>query len=214
MLGIGGVRNEGSWSARLQAHALTPVGSIPALVVIAASTLMVFVASSSASPFDAQTTWTAQVIYPIQPSAAAVSCPSKSECFDVGTGLLKSADGGGFWTVQAAPRTLYPDISCPSTSVCYAVGSSETGSSDESLQIIGTTDNGQAWTEVAVPSASESDNFGFDFISCVTTLDCSVLVDSDYFLRTTDGGSTWAMENLPPAYATVTFSAARLPEFH
>jgi photosystem II stability/assembly factor-like uncharacterized protein len=173
--------------------------------------LMVFVAGPSASLLDAQTTWTAQVIYPIQPSEAAVSCPSKSECFAVGTGLLESADGGDFWTPEATPQMLFSDVSCPSTSVCHGVGSSETGSADESLQVIKTTDEGRAWAEVAVPSTSESDNSSFDFISCVTTLDCSVLVDSDYFIQTTDGGSTWGLETFPTAYATTTFSALDCP---
>jgi photosystem II stability/assembly factor-like uncharacterized protein len=152
--------------------------------------------TSAAASANTQAAWTLQASYPQQPRAQAVSCPSSTECFAVGTGLFESVDGGDTWTSGVTPPMSFSDIDCPSTSVCFAAGSS-----GAMPMAITTTDGGNIWSQLLLPSGVDS-NGAIDVISCSTTLDCSALAGSQYFLQTTDGGSTWNLESIPAGDAT------------
>ena len=173
------------------------------IVGIALCTVAMFGTGTSASGTTGAPSWEAQVIYPVQASAAAVVCPSNTECFAAGTGLLKSTNGGDSWAPTTTPEMLnFSGVACPSTAICYAVGSSETGSSESTVELIKTTDAGQDWTNITIPSISEGPYGGTNFISCNSTLDCSILANSESFIQTTNGGSAWVLESIPQGRAT------------
>jgi hypothetical protein len=138
---------------------------------------------------------------------AAVSCPSATACFAVGS--FKDAQGpprktlierwnGSAWTISQHPklvggnRYLY-GVSCPSTTSCFAVGRLYTDSDCEpELDCDATTLveqwNGRYWAVAASPNGSGAFQSTLAGVSCASATSC-VAVGTQY----PDPPSSWRM---------------------
>ncbi len=138
----------------------------------------------------------------------AVSCPSATTCFAVGTTstgtpcLLSSIDGGSTWTESALPANIADGgrnaIACPTTTSCVVGGSLSTG--DSVLAV--TTDGGSTWTEPSwsTPSPSLQVYDGFNRISCMSATTCYANPGGPGLtLETTGNLTSWAPLALPAA---------------
>jgi photosystem II stability/assembly factor-like uncharacterized protein len=130
-------------------------------------------------------------------SLLRVSCPTPTVCEVLGrrssgkTLLLRTTDGGSTWSESEAPSGLAYglDLTCPSAEDCYLVGDRSQGGA-----IFATTDGGEEWVRLPVPSADSI----VESISCPTVKVCYALSGTDVAV-TTDGGSHFTNEALPPA---------------
>jgi photosystem II stability/assembly factor-like uncharacterized protein len=136
----------------------------------------------------------------------AVSCPTVTHCYVVGTGDVKHggrsivtgaiyrSTNGSAWKLAGTGHTEYSSLSCATTSTCYAAGTV----SAQGASLVSTT-NGFA-------SSHEHDFHGDGFsvggITCIGARSCDLALwftdqrgklASDFaeILATSDGGHTW-----------------------
>lgn len=116
----------------------------------------------------------------IQTILHAVSCPSTTSCFAVGTYYTAStADrtvvehwNGTRWSIMASPNppgtenTILQGVSCPSTQSCFAVGG------QGSDRTVAEHWNGSRWSMMAIANPSGSTSNGLYAVSCPTTISC------------------------------------------
>ena len=158
-------------------------------------------------------TWTVQKSYPPRiDSVADVSCPTRSDCWAVGTtasgagAIVASTDGGGTWTSDVFTSDLHylRAVSCPTTSNCWAAGyntGERLGIPTFKAGVVVTTDGGKTWTRQPLPNGTSI----LSGLSCPTATKCwavgdsGPLADDDPAVVTTDGGGTWTTESVPTA---------------
>ncbi len=134
-----------------------------------------------------ETSGTTQFLY-------AISCPTTSTCWaagDQGT-VVTTADGGQTWSAQSTGIDLtFFGLDCPTTSACIGV---------DNAGIEVTTDGGQIW---AAPSVGIPE--GFFGVSCATSLECWVVGSGGSIAVTSDGGSTWRVQQDADANTALNF---------
>jgi len=139
-------------------------------------------------------------------SSEALDCVSKSDCLVVGGPyqpsspvVLRTTDWGVHWTALGglpAPHDyLLNGISCPSANDCVAVGGNPI---NHTAEVVRTTNAGQTWSASTTGFLSQIPPMFT--VSCPDSQNCSaggqVLDGGTVFLRSTDGGKTWAGEQL------------------
>lgn len=116
----------------------------------------------------------------IQTILHAVSCPSTTSCFAVGSYYTASTAhrtvaehwNGTRWAIMAIPsppgtqNTILQGVSCPSTKSCFAVG----GQSPN--RTVAEHWNGSRWSMMAIPNPSGSTSTDLYAVSCPTTSSC------------------------------------------
>jgi photosystem II stability/assembly factor-like uncharacterized protein len=121
----------------------------------------------------------------------AVSCPSTSHCWAVGTTgeILATNNGGSTWFKQRTPSgvTQLEGVSCPSTNVCVAVSSAATRV--EGGTILVTKNGGRSWAVHTSATALAG-------VTCPSTEDC-VAVGGSTIVTTANGGTTWVTRKVP-----------------
>ncbi len=157
---------------------------------------------------DGGTSWT--LAYTAAPSSSgllwSISCPSTSDCVAVGhvdyQGLtLSTADGGSTWTSLLGPYQVQGlnGVSCSSTSECTSVGNGV---------ILATSDAGTTWVRQPGPAGVNRLND----IACPSSSECVAVGGPDdsldvggggTVLASTDGGTVWQGESLPPGVGTL-----------
>jgi hypothetical protein len=116
---------------------------------------------------DSPQAWTVQESYPPRiDNVADVSCPTRSDCWAVGTtasgagAIVKSINGGGTWTSEAVTSGLHylRSISCPTKTNCYAAGydtSEKEGIPSFEAGVIVTTNGGTHPLRAVVPDGDQ-----------------------------------------------------------
>lgn len=114
---------------------------------------------------------------------------------------LTTTDAGHTWKEGTLPGGIIDllGVSCPTGADCWAVGAGNTAS-----VVIASRDGGTTWTSQTIPAPAP----GLIAISCPTISDC-IAIGGSYpsqfhaerptVIATTDGGTTWADQTLPPS---------------
>lgn len=151
------------------------------------------------------------------PNVTAVSCPSISVCWVVGTNdstgaaeIAETTNAGKTWTDKtpaslSSPAVQLEGLDCVSDSVCWVVGDDQTSA----LVPVAaeTTDAGSSWTRFTnLPTFALYDPNGtyqLNSISCTSALDCIAAGGLNYadglaqVISTADGGQTWNLSADP-----------------
>jgi photosystem II stability/assembly factor-like uncharacterized protein len=138
---------------------------------------------------------------PSNSTERAITCPSTSTCFAVGSSsggtpwygkflpsgawgavntILKSTDGGQSWFPSNSDMF---SIACTSSSTCLTVGA---GGRERR-----TTDGGNTWADV--PTAP-GNNKPLTQVTCPSSSICYAVGDRGNVMKSTDGGQTWAWQ--------------------
>ncbi len=128
----------------------------------------------------------------------AIACPTPKSCISVGASILKSSDGGMSWRKVGVPGGIQQlfSIACSSATTCVALGPNPAGSfqSDASAQGIITSDAGESWSALSLPSGTAS----LSRVTCPTPVACKAsgsAVQSggtSILIESSDGGRTWS----------------------
>ncbi len=155
------------------------------------------------------------------PQTGDLLCVTTSTCYASddeppgGLGWEVTADGGVSWrTLAPLPegRLLMDPLSCPTSTTC--VGSDEPTiqgglAPSQHPELAWTTDGGRNWRLDVLPVPAGASNSTIERLSCPTTSDCvAFLADqgagssgtpttTNFFMTTTDGGSTWTSSVAP-----------------
>ena len=114
-----------------------------------------------------------------------VDCVSSADCWTVGHSdgqTLAEQWNGTAWHVVNTPDTSpsaeneLGNVTCASAADCWAVGDAEVGGVEETLA---EQWNGTAWSIVATPNSSPTEENGLAAVDCVTTSDCWAVGFSD-----------------------------------
>lgn len=153
-------------------------------LVVATSMLAVSAGAQTVPPPPSATSWHWQNLLPHGNSLNAVTCPTESVCYAVGsmTAMVSHAPGQWSTRLDRAFGTLTA-ISCPGGDTCYALSNSSASVG----AVLGTADGGATWTRLR-PAGSSS----LTYISCPTRLVCYVTgTYAGRVIMTRDGGHTW-----------------------
>jgi len=125
---------EGTTLTSPGAHALVPATSTAPDAATAPSPSAELPASAPAAvPLATMPTWSVRASYPEPVDTAALSCPTATTCFAVGsTTILATTDAGAHWARQSVPDGVLDlsGVSCASTDQCVAVGESSASNTD------------------------------------------------------------------------------------
>jgi photosystem II stability/assembly factor-like uncharacterized protein len=135
---------------------------------------------------DGGTTWSSQTSATTD-ILSAVSCPSASVCFAVGTGtngfggiIVATSNGGANWSAQVSGTNKgLNGVSCPTSTSCFAVGAGGI--------IVVTTNGGANWSSLNAGANS----YDLSRISCASASVCLTIGSLGTILSTADGGTTW-----------------------
>ncbi|MHB8263148.1 MAG: WD40/YVTN/BNR-like repeat-containing protein [Acidimicrobiales bacterium] len=148
--------------------------------------------------------------------SGAVSCPSPEICFADGggvggnsgsAGIDTSSNAGASWISQSIPSGVSAllGLACPSPSTCFATGYSQSGGG----LVLGTTDGGASWVVQTIPASVSTMGSTLSQVSCPDKTHCYVLGTAEpssgtgsgapILLTTSNGGSSWIVEQIPPA---------------
>jgi len=154
-------------------------------------------------------TWSVRASYPEPVDTAALSCPTATTCFAVGsTTILATTDAGAHWARQSVPDGVLDlsGVSCASTDQCVAVGESSASNTD--AVVLATSNGGSTWTSEPIPDTLSS----VSGVSCPSTSDC-VAVGTGQTLEygtfygevivSQNGGTTWTEQTSVSALADV-----------
>jgi photosystem II stability/assembly factor-like uncharacterized protein len=147
-------------------------------------------------------------------STDALTCATAADCWVAG-GVMSGAatiyattDGGSSWHLQTtlAGAAMVSQIACVGTRDCWAVGSVAIVGQQYASNAAGwrTTDGGQSWSSLALPSGIET----LTGVSCLSSTDCVVMgstkplapvapTDGGVILVTSDGGAWWTRQAPP-----------------
>ncbi len=136
---------------------------------------------------------------------AGVSCLSTTFCLAAaGTQAVPFVEqwNGSTWTptTLSAPtgftQAFFYGLSCTAVSSCMAAGYASQGGPQELP--IAEMWNGSAWTMTPIPSASPSDNYYFNGVSCAGPGFCSAVgVNGNNNLVATWNGASWTLDSVP-----------------
>ena len=153
---------------------------------------------SSTNPTGGSAAWSNQAVGSFGQQFTAVSCPSASLCFAIGTSSSVSAShnevlttviasssdptgGAGDWTVTPLDTKVAGQIDCPSASLCVA-GDPGNGGLIASSQPAGAA---STWTPTGTFAGNGSAQQVPDTVSCPTDTSCFVLDNDDVYASTT-----------------------------
>jgi photosystem II stability/assembly factor-like uncharacterized protein len=141
--------------------------------------------------------WVQRSIASSLTSLSAVACPTTTTCIAVGAGEAVSTDNGGeSWMTAVDPPAadMQPSsLACVSSKICVVAGVAG-AYPDQVAAIERTTDGGQHWQPVAIPSGDRS----LYAVTCLSATTCVVAGLGDVpILRTTDAGATWITASYP-----------------
>jgi len=149
------------------------------------------------------------------PQTGDLLCVTSSTCYASddtapgGMGWEATADGGMTWrTLAALPqgRLLSDPVACPTPTTCVGVAAPTVAGGlapSEGPQLALTSDGGRSWRLDSLPVPPGESHATIERLSCPTASDCvafltnSPTTSSNFFLTTTDGGSTWTSSNEP-----------------
>ncbi len=126
----------------------------------------------------------------------AFACPTTSTCYAANLeGIIQTTNGGTSWTSESSGLSgnqySFNSMSCPNASTCFIAGELPPYQGN----ILATSNGGATWT------AEGSLQLGLISISCASTAVCVAAGDADIggvesgeYQTTTDGGTTWAVE--------------------
>ena len=153
------------------------------------------------------------------PQTGDLLCVTASTCYAsesdlIGSGWEATTDGGVSWHALAplpGGRHLTDPVSCPTSTTC--IGSdAPTVPGVAPAQVPGlawTSDGGRSWRLDPLPVSAGATSSTVEQLSCPTASDCvAFLADqgvgssaastgNDFFMTTTDGGSTWTSSAAP-----------------
>ena len=169
---------------------------VVALVTTVVLGLMGVLATMSAAGAGALAahTWETSASYDPPIALSAISCPSASVCFAVGSpggssaNIVATTNGGSTWTRQTVPPgvSALNAITCPSVRRCFADGTT----------VIATTNGGESWTIQTLPKGVD----GLGDISCPSLSTCyvpTVIGTKSAVIKTTDSGRIWTGHTVP-----------------
>jgi photosystem II stability/assembly factor-like uncharacterized protein len=122
---------------------------------------------------------------------STLACPSALTCYASGGAnndpysIYATTNGGETWTTQTGALQQVNHIACPSESTCFA---SNPGNGVER-----TTDGGNSWSALSLPSGSND----IEGLSCPTTSVCYAASVNAQVYITNDGGTTWTAQAMP-----------------
>ena len=152
------------------------------------------------------------------PQTGDLLCVTASTCYasDDGPGGLSwevTTDGGVSWhTLAPLPegRHLTDLVSCPTSSTCIGNDEPQGGiPTSEGPELAWTSDGGHSWRLDSLPVPPEATRSTVEELSCPTASDCVAFLSdqgagssgssagTNFFMTTTDGGSTWASSAAP-----------------
>lgn len=154
--------------------------------------------------------WTQEVIPAgLKKGAAGIDCPALNTCYATsGYGVIKTTNGTD-WSLLAGSSTVTEtsapstSISCPTTLICFVTSGLSLNSSQDVYE---TTDGGASWHEIATcascaGSVTGTIQFNESGISCPSATTCYAPGYESQFgntsaamLTTSDGGSTWSVQ--------------------
>ena len=150
---------------------------------------------------DSGLTWSLEVE---DPDFNSIACPSTTICYAAGTNgngfgvIYASFSGWAQQTLPSGPETLAA-VSCPSAAICYAVGQASSGAWD----VFATTDAGDTWNTLTVPSYIFGGGYPID-IACPSTSTCYVSGAGirgggsvGVIVATTNSGASWTEQTVP-----------------
>jgi hypothetical protein len=156
---------------------------------------------------DGGNTWTAGSA-PSGTIGTYMTCQSSS-CISVGSGLLKTVDGGATWVLEPTTgmNTTFNSAGClPSTATCLAVGTNTGGVNTPTLpgELVISTDGGSSWTSSSALPASTAT---IRQVACGSATTCFVTGYPSsgsgplVTLMTTDAGASWTSVTGPAGFA-------------
>ena len=153
------------------------------------------------------------------PQTGDLLCVTASTCYAsesdlIGSGWEATTDGGVSWHALAPlpeGRHLTDPVSCPTSTTCIG-NDAQTVPGVAPAQVPGlawTSDGGRSWRLDPLPVSAGAISSTVEQLSCPTASDCvAFLADqaagssaaptgNDFFMTTTDGGSTWTASAAP-----------------
>ena len=144
-------------------------------------------------------TWSPQTAPSNAVDLTGISCSTALACIAVGSSgnngagssIMGTTTGGLSWTSQSPPAgtSTINSVSCPSTADCFAAGLDS---------VLNSRNAGYAWNAQPIPSEVS----GLNGISCASTSVCTAvgfgIFGSPVLIGTTDGGTNWTTETVPP----------------
>ena len=146
----------------------------------------------------------------------AVSCPTNTSCYAVGSFASSSGDqtlmehwDGTSWTIIASPNPLdstslsMNGVSCGSDASCNAVGREGTSGADKTLVEHW---DGTSWSVVASPNPGGATSISLSGVSCPSATSCNAVGSADaQSLAEHWNGTAWSITTTPnvPAGATL-----------
>jgi hypothetical protein len=158
------------------------------------------------------------------PQTGDLLCATASTCYASESGLSGSGweattDGGVSWHALAPlpeGRHLTDPVSCPTATTCIGSDAPTLTGGIAPAQVPGlawTSDGGRSWRLDPLPVSAGATNSTVEQLSCPTASDCvAFLADqgadssaastgTDFFMTTTNGGSTWTSSAAPGGVA-------------
>lgn len=171
-----------------------PGAGYPTVTCLSASSCVVANASTLLVTTDGGATWVSRQMPPSFAGEGPLVCPTTTECFAGGfesgglenqsAVLYETGNLGITWraalvvpppTKNGRPQSLnlFADMSCPTTNTCIVVGATLANPSDnisqQELSYV-TTDGGNTWAPMTVPSQSAP--YVFEGIACPSATHC------------------------------------------
>ena len=149
------------------------------------------------------------------PQTGDLLCVTPSTCYASddtapgGLGWEVTNDGGVTWRILAAlpqGRLLSDPVACPSATTCVGVAAPTIAGGlapSEGPQLALTSDGGRSWRLDSLPVPPAESHATIERLSCPTASDCvafltnSPATSANFFMTTTDGGSTWTSSTQP-----------------
>ena len=132
----------------------------------------------------------------------SVACPSPSDCFSTGVGIVATTNSGASWGYQGtpSPAAAYKSVTCPSTSTCYAVAFDPLQNNSDTSVVVNTTDGGAQWNQFTFPTGFAPTGWTH-VISCTSATTCYVVGPTNVMLGTNDSGQSWSQQVVPAGFA-------------
>jgi photosystem II stability/assembly factor-like uncharacterized protein len=150
----------------------------------------------------------------------SVSCPTPTFCMVVGSSTdggfgvaLSTTSMGSQWSPLSLPQgqRALSLVTCSTPGDCIVEGIREATvgalSSGELLSVLTTADGGSTWAQSVAPVGGPIGAANFKGLACSTPMRCLFVGDATpgdgsptgVIFASSDGGSTWASEPVPPA---------------